>query len=386
MDEAAPTPPTLPQTVHRRLIDAPAPLLLKAVTKGLAKAGKKTSPPDFATLLADEVRAGRAFKFPSGAEGADRYWARDEREVAREAVRTAGAEPKKLPDLKKVAKDATKADKAFAEALVDDMVAAGQLHEYPGKKPLYGREKPPARNDKAKVSEALLAAAGSPAKLADLIKTVMAAVPADKDFVASVANELIAGGQLHKQAGGKAAPYGRQRPEPPHPLETGKGKTAFGKLVADARKLLAGAGGVAASDLLERLRVTLDAEHQPRPAPAPAAPDKEPSTAPAPTVQAHQPHPRALTPEAIRTGLKAAYEELRRDVEFQDGPVELRALFHEAAQSLPALTADQFHRELLHLQQHRAVELQPLNEVQRAEETGLAIRSGDRLLYFVLWR
>src|SRR5437867_3904332 len=141
MDGAATSAPTLSATFLKRLADAPAPLSLKDATKELAKTGKKAPPaPDFVALLDAEIQAGHAWKYASGAKGADRYWAKDEKEVVRQAIQAAAVEPKKLTDLKKVAKDATKGDRAFADAVVDEMVTVGQLHEYPGKKPLFGRE------------------------------------------------------------------------------------------------------------------------------------------------------------------------------------------------------------------------------------------------------
>jgi hypothetical protein len=56
---------------------------------------------------------------------------------------------------------------------------------------------------------------------------------------------------------------------------------------------------------------------------------------------------------------------------------------------LPELTVEQFHHQLEHLQKHHdsgRVELHSLNEVQEAKEPNLAIRRGDDLLYYLLWR
>jgi hypothetical protein len=67
----------------------------------------------------------------------------------RQAVHDAAAQPKTLADFKKVAKDATKGDKAFADAIVDEMVAVGQLYEHrqettlrPGQAPRRGTTSP----------------------------------------------------------------------------------------------------------------------------------------------------------------------------------------------------------------------------------------------------
>jgi hypothetical protein len=97
-------------------------------------------------------------------------------------------------------------------------------------------------------------------------------------------------------------------------------------------------------------------------------------------------HPKSPSPEQIRTALKTAYDELCLDIEFQDKVVEVRRLYHEAVRNLPGLSVEQFHQELEHLQHTRALELQALNEVQRAKEPELALHRGDRLLYFVIWR
>jgi hypothetical protein len=382
MDPA--TAPTPLEQLLKKFSDSPTPLTLKDATKGLVKTGKNAPPaPDFATLLEAEIRIGRIWKYPSGANGTDRYWVRDEKELAREAALAIAGEPRKLADIEKTAKEAIKGDKAFAAGLVDEMVAAGLLHKHPGKSPLFGRDRPPPRNDKAKVAEAILTAAAVPAKLADLVKAAQAATPSDKEFVTSVAQELIAAERLYQHGAGKSAYYGREKPVPPHPFESGKAKTAYTKLVTDARKLLVLAEGVAASELLDRLRTALERQSQPA-TPAPVAGHV---TRPVPATTNGREHaPAPATPEAIRSGLRSAYDELRRDVEFQDGVVELGSLFHEVQRSLPTLTVESFHRELLQLQRERAVELQPLNEVQRARDPELAIRAGDRLLYFAIWR
>ncbi len=383
MTESAATEPL--EILRERLARSPVPLSGKDLMKGLKKPGGQTADA-FArssdAALAAAIASGRAFRYPSGSKGADRYWHRDEKEVLREVVLAGAAEPAKLPALKKLAKEATKADRAFADAVVDELVAAGQLHPHPGPGAPHGRERPVSRNDREKVGTALLAAAAAPAKLTELIARSQAATGAEKSFVAAVATALIEGGRLHPHGTAKTAPYGRDRPRLPHPLEVGSGKAAFAKLVAATRKMLDSTPAVTADELLGRLRGAL-AENPLAPATAhPAEKVPAPSLLPVP-----EPRPAAaVSPEEIGVGLKSAYDELCLDPEFEDKVVEIRRLYHEAARSLPGLTVELFHRELEHLQSRRAVELHPLNEVQRAKEPALAIRRGDRLLYFVRWR
>lgn len=288
-----------------KLSAAVGPLTFKEATKDLAKKGRGKNappPPDFAALLDDLVRTGRAFKHPSGSKGAERFWGRDERRVIRDAVLQAATSPKSLAELKKVGKAAVaKTDKKFADAVVD---------------------------------------------------------------------ELVAGGVLHKQGPAKSAPFGREPLKPPHPLEVGDGKKKFAAFVTAATKLVQAVPGVPLDEIVQRLRSQLTA-------PPPAIPTPTPAS---------MPPPLPLTPERIRHVLKAAYDELCLDVEFQDKVIELRRLYHEAVRTTPELTVEQFHRELVSLQQARLVELKALNEVQYAREPHLAIRQNDRLLYYLLWK
>jgi hypothetical protein len=114
----------------------------------LKKVARLTTGADaaFSDSVIDELVAepGCLNRQPSGKASAERFWTRDERQAIREAVLAAAAEPKKLNDLKKVARDATRADRAYAEAIVDEMVSAKDLHpQSSSSKPLFGPHEPP---------------------------------------------------------------------------------------------------------------------------------------------------------------------------------------------------------------------------------------------------
>jgi hypothetical protein len=237
------------------------------------------------------------------------------------------------------------------------------------------------------VAAAVLAAAATPQQAAALVKAAAAATQADKEFVTTVVAELIDAGQLHKYPGkGKNLPYGREKPTPPHPLDVGPGRKAFAGLVTAARKVLVAAPGVPVGEVMRRLQELLaDGGPSAAAGPTPVGTRQDHQPPPA-VVPPHPARPPELTPERVRDGLKAAYEELCLDVEFQDRLVEVPRLYHEAVKALPGLTVEQFHREMGHLQRSDVIELQMLNEVQRAKEPHLAIRHGDRLLYFVIWK
>jgi hypothetical protein len=160
----AESPPTA--TADRPLADqvrdvlraAPAPVPFKAVLKQLPKPKKsrtkKGQPPAPATdfegevgaALDEAVRAGAAFRYPSGPKGTDRFWARDEKgEVRRIAVAAAG-EPRSLGQLRKAVTESAKGtNPAFVETEIRDLVQIGDLFKHPaaGKGgPLYARVPP----------------------------------------------------------------------------------------------------------------------------------------------------------------------------------------------------------------------------------------------------
>lgn len=392
--EAVATPNEL---LLKKLNESPTPLLLKDIAKALTQKGKNAPPPpDFTAILSDEAQTGRVFRHPSGKDGAERYWIRDEKLVIREAVLSAVTEPKKLNDLKKLAKEAVKADKKFSDGVVDEMVSAELLHKQgSSSSAAYGKEKPKSL-DKAFVTSAILAAGNTPQKAADLVKAAKHASGADKPLIESILKELLESKQLHPQSTAKTPLYGREPPKPPDPLEMGAAKKAFAALVKSAQKVLEAASQVTLDEVLRRLKKALEQlpavpEMDSVPAPGTSHSGSTPVLpAPKPTHTLVSPHPELKpepsTSERIRIGLKAAYDELCLDVEFQDKVVEIRRLYHETLKNLPGLGVEQFHRELKHLQHSRIVELQALNEVQKAKEPELSISDGDRLLYFVIWR
>lgn len=98
------------------------------------------------------------------------------------------------------------------------------------------------------------------------------------------------------------------------------------------------------------------------------------------------PAPAVTAPASLREILRLAYEDLHGLLEYQDGPVPLPRLFHQARVKQPGLTLADFHRELLALREERVLDLMVLNEVRTAAEPEKGIRQGDNLYYFVIWR
>jgi hypothetical protein len=93
-----------------------------------------------------------------------------------------------------------------------------------------------------------------------------------------------------------------------------------------------------------------------------------------------------VTAEQLRAVLRQAYDHLCLFAEFRDKMVEIPRLYHEAAQRLPGLSVERFHRELEALSAERKVELHKLNEVHTAKERQLAIEKDDRLYYYAYWK
>src|SRR4051794_6703389 len=91
--------PEVAEAVRAKLQQAPAPLKLADVAKGLPKPrGKKAADlqDEVRKVLDEEVRLGRAFCHPSGKDGAPRYWARDEKQVLRDKAVELAAAPQPL--------------------------------------------------------------------------------------------------------------------------------------------------------------------------------------------------------------------------------------------------------------------------------------------------
>jgi hypothetical protein len=261
---AADAPAVSPlEGLRQRLAESPTPLVLKDATKGLAPKSKKAPPPDFPALLAEEVQAGRAFWYPSGPKGLERYWAKDEKQVIREAVLGAAGQPRKLGELQKVAKEATQADKPFAAAIVDELLSTGQLHKQSsGTNALIGVEKSRAL-DRDAVTAAVLAAAEPPQNVANLIKAASKDTGADKAFIEPIIAELIQDKRLHPQSKATKPTYGKHAI---HALDVEPGKKAFAALVKAGQKLLEAVPDVPMSEVLQRLRTELE-----RPQTAPPA-------------------------------------------------------------------------------------------------------------------
>ena len=148
------------ELVREKLATAPTPLPLKDVLKGLpkppkARKKKGESAPEPVSLedavravLDDEQRAGRAFRYPSGKGGADRFWASDERQRLRDEAVKLAATPKPLTALRTAAGKAVKGtDPGFAEGVLRDLIGEAKLFEYPAKAgkggPLFGATPPP---------------------------------------------------------------------------------------------------------------------------------------------------------------------------------------------------------------------------------------------------
>src|SRR5262245_23717126 len=87
------TPPHSParagpaEAVRAKLQDAPAPLKLAEVVKGLPRP-KKVKKAEWAAevrqVLEEEVRLARAYSYPSGKNGELRHWSRDEKQLLRD--------------------------------------------------------------------------------------------------------------------------------------------------------------------------------------------------------------------------------------------------------------------------------------------------------------
>src|SRR5262249_29567467 len=95
--------PALADSIHTKFQDASTPLKFSEVIRGLPKP-KRTKAADFQeevrAVLAEEVRLGRAFSYPSGKAGEARYWDRDEKQVLREKALQLAAAPVPASTLK----------------------------------------------------------------------------------------------------------------------------------------------------------------------------------------------------------------------------------------------------------------------------------------------
>lgn len=147
--DAAPDP--LPGLIRDKLQHAPQPLKLAEVAKGLPRP-PKVKAAGFngvvLTTLEAEFQAGRLFHYPSGPSGAERFWARDEKQVLREAAVKAAAEPKALSALRTAVGKAVKGTApGFVEDVIRALIGEDRLFEHPPKSkaggPLFAAFAPP---------------------------------------------------------------------------------------------------------------------------------------------------------------------------------------------------------------------------------------------------
>lgn len=229
-------------------------------TLGATKAEK-----EFVATVANELITSEQLHAHPGKKATDPplycstpYNSPNDRAAVSETILGAAVAPRKLADLIKAALNATKAEKEFVGIVANELITSEILHAHPAKKvadpPLYAATPYRSPNDRIVVSEALLSAAAMPRKLADLIKEVTGATKADKEFVSTVASELITAAQLHEHGKGKL--HGREKPLPPDPFGSRKNKTALAKLTEAARKLMA-ESGVAMEVVLQRLHASM---------------------------------------------------------------------------------------------------------------------------------
>jgi hypothetical protein len=139
---------SLIQAVREKLAGAAAPLKLSEVARKPAKRKKSDFEAELSQVLADEIRAGRVFHYPSGPKGADRYWGTDERHLLKEEAVGLAAEPASFSSLRTGLKKVVKGtNDGFIDGLLRELVGEGRLFEYPaGKKggtTKFGSQPPP---------------------------------------------------------------------------------------------------------------------------------------------------------------------------------------------------------------------------------------------------
>jgi hypothetical protein len=128
----------LAEAVRAKLLNAPAPLKLAEVVKGLPKP-RKTKPADFRNqvrlVLDEQVRLGQVFISPSGKNGEMRYWSRDERHLLREKALEFASTPQTLAAMKTKLKSEVKgAEPAYVQSVIDELISQKELFDHPAKK------------------------------------------------------------------------------------------------------------------------------------------------------------------------------------------------------------------------------------------------------------
>jgi hypothetical protein len=217
--------PALADAVRAKL-QGQEPLTLAQITKGLPKPKKAKAAEVEAQVrpaLEDEVRSGRAFRHPSGKNGVERFWARDEKQALRdEAVRLA-ATPQTLSALTKaLGKTVKGVGPAFVETVVRELIGEDRLFEHPPKTkaggPLFGTTPPPPKApplQQPKHKKALDGIAKSCRKLLDAAK-----VPAEELFRAlreALAGPTTSGVEAQAATAGAQAPPQSRAPGGPNP-------------------------------------------------------------------------------------------------------------------------------------------------------------------------
>jgi len=139
------------EAVRGKLQNAPAPLKLADVVKGLPKP-RKTKAADFQNaiqpILDEQVRLGQAFRCPSGKNGDPRYWSRDEKHLLRERAIEIASTPLSPAAMKTKLKSEVKGvEPAFLQLVIEELIGQDNLFEHPAKTarggPLLGAMPPP---------------------------------------------------------------------------------------------------------------------------------------------------------------------------------------------------------------------------------------------------
>jgi len=131
-------PSELAEAVLTKLKNAPAPLKLADVTKGLPKP-RKMKKVDLQNavgpILDEQLRLGQVFRCPSGKNGEMRYWSRDEKHLLREKALELAATPQTRAAFSKQLKSEVKGvDPAYVESFVDELLREKSLFEHPPQK------------------------------------------------------------------------------------------------------------------------------------------------------------------------------------------------------------------------------------------------------------
>ncbi len=135
--ESATLVPALIDEIRDKLRNAPAPLKLAEIARGLKKSRSETAAEFEARVrlqLDEEIRLGRMFVYPSGKEGMNRYWSKDEKLVLRDRAAQLAAAPLRLAALQsKLAREIKGTEPAFVERLIGEWIRDKQLFEHPAK-------------------------------------------------------------------------------------------------------------------------------------------------------------------------------------------------------------------------------------------------------------